>query len=264
LHKIARLRLQNSVNVSSGVRGVLARGLRLALALGLLGVAAVTPAVGQEVDPFEVLRAGDYSEVVGGDPSTGIVALTFDAGGVAGPAAERNLQILRERGLRVTFFLSGQWVDHYPNLAQQVAWDGHELANHSYTHSDFVPLSDAQVVWELDYTDHVVYQLVGSHTRPYFRPPFGSRNARVLRLAHASGFRSIYWSLDSGDWLERVTPGQVADRVLCFGGSGDIVVMHIASDATAASLPTILDGLAARGLRVGTVSEALGLVSSAT
>jgi len=219
--------------------------------LGLLMVAAVTaPVSAQDID---------YSEVVHGDPETGIVALTFDAGTEGGGSAPQVLEILRDRGIHVTFFLSGHWVDHNPELAQQIVVDGHEVANHSYDHPDLTHLSDDQIVWELDYTDQVVSDFMGTHTRPYFRPPFGARNRRVLDVAAASGFRSIYWSLDSGDWLPRATAAGVADKILRYAGPGDIVVEHVGSDATAAALPVVLDELAQRGLRVGTVSEVLGL-----
>ena len=201
----------------------------------------------------------DYSEVVHGDPATGVVALTFDAGTVGGGSAPEILEILRERGLRVTFFLSGHWVDHNPELAQQIVDDGHEIANHSYDHPDLTRLSDEQIVWELDYTDQVVSDVMGAHTRPYFRPPFGARNRRVLDVAAASGFRSIYWSLDSGDWLPRATAGGVAGRILRFAAPGDIVVEHVGSAASAGALPVILDDFAQRGWRIGTVSEVLGL-----
>ena len=88
-----------------------------------------------------------WDEVTGGDPNSGMVALTFDAGGVAGPAAAV-FDTLRSRGLRVTVFLTGQWVESYPELARQVADDGHELANHSYYHPDLTTLSNDQVLWE--------------------------------------------------------------------------------------------------------------------
>jgi peptidoglycan/xylan/chitin deacetylase (PgdA/CDA1 family) len=201
----------------------------------------------------------DYSEAVHGDPATGVIALTFDAGTEGGGAAQQVLDILRERGLHVTFFLSGHWVDHNPELAQQIVADGHEVANHSYDHPDLTHLSDDQIVWELDYTDQVVSDYMDTHTRPYFRPPFGARNRRVLDVAAASGFRSIYWSLDSGDWLPRATAGGVADKILRYAQPGDIVVEHVGSDATAGALPTVLDDFAERGLKVGTVSEVLGL-----
>jgi peptidoglycan/xylan/chitin deacetylase (PgdA/CDA1 family) len=201
----------------------------------------------------------DWSEVSHGDPSTGIVALTFDAGTEGGGSAPEVLQILRDRGLHVTFFLSGHWVDHNPELAQQIVADGHEIANHSYDHPDLTHLTDDQIVWELDYTDQVVSDVVGTHTRPFFRPPFGARNRHVLDVAAASGFRSIYWSIDSGDWLPRATPGAVVDKILRYAAPGDIVVEHVGSNATAAALPIVLDDFAQRGLQVGTVSQVMGL-----
>lgn len=207
----------------------------------------------------QVRAQDDYSEVAHGDPSTGIVALTFDAGTEDGGAGAQILDILRERGLHVTFFLSGHWVDHNPDLARQILADGHELANHSYSHPDLTHLSDDQIVYELDYTDQVVWDTVGVHTRPYFRPPFGARNRRVLDVAAASGFRSIYWSLDSGDWLPRASAGAVADKILRYAAPGDIVVEHVGAQASAEALPVILDEFAQRGWRVGTVSEVLGL-----
>lgn len=204
-------------------------------------------------------REEDWSEIVSGDPTTGLVALTFDAGAEAGAAAPQVIQILRERQLQVTFFLSGNWVSKYPQLAEQIKEDGHEIANHSLTHPDLTKLADNQIVFELDYTDQVVWDTVGVHTRPYFRPPFGARNPRVLQVAASSGFRSVFWTLDSGDWLARATPGAVAEKVLRFAQPGDIVVEHVASQATADALPTILDVFEERGWKVGTVSEVLGL-----
>jgi peptidoglycan/xylan/chitin deacetylase (PgdA/CDA1 family) len=209
--------------------------------------------------PAAAQQEQDYSEVVHGDPATGYVALTFDAGTEGGGSAPQVLEILREHGLHVTVFLSGHWVDHNPDLALQIVADGHEVANHSYDHPDLTHLSDDQIVWELDYTDQVVSDYMGTHTRPYFRPPFGARNRHVLDIAAATGFRSIYWSIDSGDWLARATAGAVADKILRYAEPGDIVVEHLASDATAGALPTVLDDFAQRGLRVGTVSEVLGL-----
>jgi peptidoglycan/xylan/chitin deacetylase (PgdA/CDA1 family) len=222
--------------------------------VALFALAAAVLAV-----PARAQEDADYSEVVHGDPATGIVALTFDAGTEGGGAAPQILDILRENGLHVTFFLSGHWVDHNPDLARQIVQDGHEIANHSYDHPDLTHLADNQVVWELDYTDQVVSDIMGTHTRPYFRAPFGARDQRVLDLAAASGFRSIYWSIDSGDWLPRATPAAVITKILRYAGPGDVVVEHVGSFASAEALPVVLDDFAQRGLRVGTVSELLGI-----
>lgn len=199
-----------------------------------------------------------WDEISGGDPSSDMVALTFDAGSVDGPASSI-LETLRARGLRLTFFLTGQWVESYPDLARQVAEDGHELANHTYFHPDLTRLSTDQIIWEFDYTDGIITSQLGRSSRPWFRPPFGARNQRVLDIARDLGFRSIYWTLDSGDWRSNATAAVVLNRVLRNVGAGDIVVHHVAADATAEALPDIVDTLQGRGLRIVTVTELLGL-----
>jgi peptidoglycan/xylan/chitin deacetylase (PgdA/CDA1 family) len=205
---------------------------------------------------------GVWDEISGGDPSSDMVALTFDAGGVDGPAG-RILDTLRDHGLKVTFFLTGQWVESYPALARQVADDGHELANHTYFHPDLTTLSNSQIIWEFDYTEGIIQANLGRSSKPWFRPPFGARNQRVLDLARQLGLRSIYWTLDSGDWRANATGAAVLARVMRSIEPGDIVVHHVAADATAEVLPQIIDGIRARGWRIVTVSELLGMPPNA-
>lgn len=199
----------------------------------------------------------DWSEIVRGDPNTNVVALTFDAGGPVEPAL-RVLDALKERGVHATFFLSGEWIEAHPEMGARIVQDGHELANHSYTHRDFTTLSSDEIVWELVHTDDIVFAATGRHTQPYVRMPFGARNQRVLEAAARAGFRSVYWTLDATDWRPEVSAERVRNRVLVFAGPGDIVVQHSSTESTATALPAILDELLARGLRIGTVSDVLG------
>ena len=107
-----------------------------------------------------------------------------------------------------------------------------------------------------------MFGVTGRHTFPYARMPFGARNARVLEAAQSAGFRSVYWTLDSTDWRNEATPERVQTRVLRFVQPGDIVVQHSSTEATAASLGAIVDDLQARGWRIGTLSEVLGVATS--
>jgi peptidoglycan/xylan/chitin deacetylase (PgdA/CDA1 family) len=227
------------------IMGRLTAVLALAMSASFFGAA---PATSQAI----------WDEISGGNPNGDMLALTFDAGSVDGPVFSI-LDTLRSRDVRVTFFLTGQWVQSYPAAAQQVAADGHELANHTYYHPDLTRLSTSQIVWELDYTNGIIEADLGRTSRPWFRPPFGARNQRVLDIARDLGFRSIYWTLDSFDWMNTATPAGVLTRVLGNVGPGDIVVHHVAAYPTAEALPSILDGIHARGLRVVTVSELLGV-----
>ncbi|MCC7106207.1 MAG: polysaccharide deacetylase family protein [Chloroflexi bacterium] len=208
--------------------------------------------------PAPVAAQTGWDEVSEGDLQSGMVALTFDAGSDDSAAASI-LDTLQAHHLHVTMFLTGQWAESYPDLTKRVAADGHELANHSYYHPDFTALSKDQILWELDYTDGIVKSLTGQSTKPWFRPPFGARNQRVLDVARELGFRSVYWTVDSGDWRTNATPAGVQSHVLRHVGGGAIVVHHLAAGATAQALPTIVEGIQAQGLRIVTVSELLGM-----
>lgn len=197
-----------------------------------------------------------------GNPTQPRVALTFDAGASAAPTAKL-LAALRERGIRVTFFLTGEWMQDNPELLKQIVADGHEIANHSFSHPDFTKLDDATIGRELDATEQIAQHVGGVSTRPYFRPPFGAYNKHILDLAIEAGYLPIAWTFDSLDSVgPPKSPQFLIDRVTThLSGAqlnGAIILMHVGSDATAQAVPTILDRFAAQGVKVTTISEVLG------
>lgn len=186
-----------------------------------------------------------------------MVALTLDSGGVAGATA-RVLDVLRERRLQVTIFVTGEFTDKYPDLVKRMAQDGHQISNHSYSHRDFTTLTNNQILEEMQTAEAAILRVTGRTSKPYMRMPFGARNSRVNETVSGAGYRSIYWTLDSGDWREGATAAGVAQRVLGNVGPGYIVVHHTAADQTADALPEIIKGIQAKGLSIVTVSRLLG------
>ncbi len=188
------------------------------------------------------------------------IALTFDAG-ASGEPMPRILATLRERGIHITMFITGQFAEKYPDYVRQAAQDGHEIANHTYSHPDMRKLTDQQIVDELSRADAIISGLTGRTTKPYWRPPFGARDSRVLNVAAAQGYRSIYWTLDSLDSVgQPKTPDFIFNRVTNTPGinlDGAIILQHFGSDASADALPRILDRLDEMGLKVVTISELL-------
>lgn len=195
-------------------------------------------------------------EIIRGNPDDPRVALTFDCGSVAGASA-RILDTLKEHGLRATFFMTGQYTERYPGLVGRMVADGHEFANHSYGHPDFTKLSDEAILAELGRTDDLVRAFSGSSTKPWMRMPFGARNGRVMDVVSGAGYASVFWTLDSGDWLAEATVASVGSRVLGGIKNGAIVVHHCAAEQTAGALPAILAGFTERGLEPVTLRELL-------
>ncbi|MCS6841761.1 MAG: polysaccharide deacetylase family protein [Roseiflexus sp.] len=206
--------------------------------------------------------AGDALLVRRGGTERPWIALTFDAGAGAAPTP-RILEALRKRGITITFFLTGRWMRANPDLVRRMVADGHELANHTTNHPDLTTLDDDAIRRELNETEEILQEIApGATTRPFFRPPYGAYNERVLRVALSEGYLPVYWTLDSLDSVgEPKTPEFLVERVTRKLSPEDlrgaIILAHCGSEATADALPTILDRFAAMGFEVRRLSDVL-------
>jgi peptidoglycan/xylan/chitin deacetylase (PgdA/CDA1 family) len=226
----------------------------------IAAVGAIPPPAADWVEPsFPPRRIVTdlRTEVARGDPSLPLIALTFDAGADRG-ASVQLLDVLQSKNVRATFFVTGQFADRYPDIIQRIAADGHELANHSYTHPDFAHLSEAQMRSEIRRATESIETTSGMKVAPLWRAPFGSRNARILEIVEEEGFRPIYWTFDSGDWIDGATTQGVLSTDLRLAVNGAIVVHHVQPRPTAEAMPTVIDTLRERGYELVTVSELLG------
>jgi peptidoglycan-N-acetylmuramic acid deacetylase len=190
------------------------------------------------------------------------IALTLDAGASAAPTP-RMLKALRERHITITFFLTGKWIKDNPELARQIAADGHEIANHTFTHPDLTRLGSTALRKELSDTEELLKETAGVSSRPLFRPPYGAYDEQVLRDVVDQGYLPIYWTLDSLDSVgEPKTPAFLLERVTRKLTPkqlrGAIILAHCGSEATADALPQILDRFSEMGFEVKKVSEVLG------
>lgn len=191
------------------------------------------------------------------------VALTLDAGAGSEPVVSI-LKTLRERNVHLTFFLTGKWIRDNPDLTRQMIADGHEIANHTMNHPDLRTVDDQAIRDELAQTEAELHAVAGDSAtlRPFFRPPYGAYDTRVLKVVEAEGYMPIYWTLDSLDsvgkpktpqfLLERVTSKLSPEQL-----RGAIILAHCGSAPTAEALPAILDRFAEMGFQVKKLSEVL-------
>jgi peptidoglycan/xylan/chitin deacetylase (PgdA/CDA1 family) len=193
-------------------------------------------------------------------PGNHRIALTFDAG-ASGETIPTILNALRQRNIHITMFITGKFAEQYPEGIRQMVADGHEIANHTYSHLDSLTIGDDQLAEELAHTESIIQGLTGVSTKPYWRPPYGSRNNHVLNVAVSQGYRSIYWTLDSLDSVgQPKTPDFIFNRATNTPGvnlDGAIILQHFGSEASAEALPRELDRLQELGLQVVTISQLL-------
>ncbi len=210
----------------------------------------------RSIDRQALVAGLGWGEVARGNTAVPRIAITFDAGSEAGPTPAI-LDILQGAGLHCTFFLSGQFVADYPELVTRIVADGHEIANHSYSHPDFTTITAADAHSQLARTDAAITALTGASSKPYFRFPYGRRNNAMVDLVNADGYMSVMWTVDAYDWEPSRTPQQIYSRVMGGIGPGAIVLMHCSSPQEVEILPVIISDLQAGGYQLVTVSEAL-------
>ncbi|MBC8088910.1 MAG: polysaccharide deacetylase family protein [Phycisphaerae bacterium] len=191
------------------------------------------------------------------------VALTFDDGPDPRwtPAV---LDLLDARGQRATFFVIGMKAERNAALLRDIAERGHEIANHSWSHSNFTPfMSPRTMADELLRTNAVIEHATGRRPR-WFRPPVGLLSPRVVAGAARAEMELVCWSATARDGVEHTTIDEGFDRLAPALVPGAILVMHdarISGDGEPAALQILrrlLDRMDMAGLRSVTVSELCG------
>src|SRR4029450_2223089 len=136
----------------------------------------------------------------------------------------------------------------------RAAREGHEIANHSWSHPNLAKMSDEGVRRQLRQTDEAIKNATG--TRPtLLRPPYGSITEREKRWIHDEfGYQIVLWDVDPYDWKR---PGQAAvrNRILQETRPGPIVLSHDIPPGTIDAIPSTFDALQAKGFKFVTVSE---------
>lgn len=220
-----------------------------------LAIQAVDRAWALLARPNDLLSHGEASD-------SNKLALSFDDGPSAANTAHV-LDLLEEHGARGTFFVVGSRIAGHEGLLQRASNSGHELANHTYSHTHTVRLSTEELRRELSRTQCVIRNVVGDAASPSLlvRPPFGKDRRRITKLARELGLLTIMWSIDSGDTRGFETR-RVIETVVRRARAGAIVLMHdggFRRDTTLDALGSLLPKLRASGFDLTTVSDVLGL-----
>lgn len=188
-----------------------------------------------------------------------LIALTFDDGpySVATPLL---LDVLRDLNVKATFFYIGRDAEQWPELTWRTSMEGHEIADHTYSHPNLAALPPAQVAMEITKGAKVLHRY---STDPgidrLFRPPHGRFTEETLRVAQKLHYHTILWNDDPGDW-RTLTAAHLADHIEAHASAPDIVLLHSGRLATIAMLPELIRRFRAAGYTFVTVSQLLGEV----
>ena len=199
-------------------------------------------------------------------PQTGLpgegkyIAWTVDDG--ADPEVVRAYaEFARRTGTRLTFFINGQYPafkQHRDLLLPLVKSGQLQIANHTYSHAALTSLTDEQIVHELTRNDEEIVRLFGVSSKPYFRPPYGYYDERVLAAAASCGFtRPVLWYGSLAD-SSNISSAEVYAYAEKYALAQHIVIGHLNYRGVVSELDRIRALLDRRGLTTVTIRDYYG------
>jgi peptidoglycan/xylan/chitin deacetylase (PgdA/CDA1 family) len=205
--------------------------------------------------PIGCIPAGP-AYITNGSRAKKVVALTFDDGPSTYTPAF--LDVLRQKGVKGTFFMIGQQVAPNASVVRRMLAEGHELADHTWSHPN-VSAGGAFASSQISSTANAIHAASGFKPCA-FRAPGGAVSSGLTNVARGLGFTTVQWDVDPQDWR---IPGTDAiySRIVGAAHSGSIILMHDGGgnrSQTLAALPRVIDTLRARGYGFVTIDELTG------
>lgn len=180
-------------------------------------------------------------------------AITFDCAWGADDIPEI-LNTLKEADIKATFFAVGQWAEKYPDSIRAIAADGHDVANHSYSHLRMGSIDRDRIISEIQECNNLLEKLSGKKC-DLFRAPYGDYNNSTIIEARKLGCYTIQWNVDSLDWKPGITRDEILRRIDKNIKPGSILLFHNDTPLTAKLLPDIISELRDKGYSFVPVSE---------
>jgi peptidoglycan/xylan/chitin deacetylase (PgdA/CDA1 family) len=231
------------------------------------GAAAAAGAAGAAAAGYWLCMSS-YSQALGYFPYRGqapgkVIALTFDDGPNE-PYTSDIAGMLRDRGIRATFFQVGRAVLRYPEVTRRLAADGHVIANHGFTHQFPVYLRRDTLAADVRLAQEA---LATAGIRPaLYRPPWLLRIPGMSAVLREHGLQAISGEFCHPLEVFQPSPQVIANGVLRKARPGSVIIFHDGWDghegyrgSTAAAAAIVADRLAGEGYRFVTVDELLGL-----
>lgn len=182
------------------------------------------------------------------------ISLSFDAAW-GNEDTGKILEVLKKHNVKVTFFMTGGWVEKYPDDVRAIAAAGHDLGNHSENHKQMSQLNAEQCKEELMKVHEKVKILTGKEMK-LFRPPYGDYNDNLIETASACGYHVIQWDVDSLDWKD-YSASTIIDKVCNHKhlGNGSIILCHNGAKHTAEALDEMITTLKKKGFELVPISQ---------
>jgi peptidoglycan-N-acetylmuramic acid deacetylase len=178
------------------------------------------------------------------------IYLTFDEGYEQGfsPAI---LDTLRSKNAKATFFITYDYAKAEPELVSRMINEGHEVANHSWSHPSFPRLTDEQIAEEIMKLHDYMKENFDYKMR-LIRFPMGEFSERVLSVTNGLGYKSVFWSFAYVDWdvNSQPNPKEAFNRIAAASHPGAVILLHAVSSTNAEILGDLVEHWRDMGLEL--------------
>jgi peptidoglycan/xylan/chitin deacetylase (PgdA/CDA1 family) len=193
------------------------------------------------------------------DTKRKVVALTFDDGPNP-PYTDRILSILRDYSAKATFFVLGKRLEEHPATGQRMVDEGHEIANHSYSHK-YLLLRPPRTIREEILRAEAAIRKIAPESSTLFRPPFGKKLLYLTWFLKKMGKTTIMCDVDAGsaEFVSR-NPWEITEIILGKVRPGSIIMLHDGGDDkrhVVEAVQLLAAELTSRGYQMTSVSELL-------
>jgi peptidoglycan/xylan/chitin deacetylase (PgdA/CDA1 family) len=180
----------------------------------------------------------------------GEVVLTFDDGPLR-PHTQEILAALAVHCTKATFFMVGRRALADPELAREVARQGHTVGTHTWSHRNMSTLTLPHALAEIDLGVSAVRKAVGAPIAPFFRFPYLVHDEAMLAHLTARSLAAFSIDIDPFDYRTQDPSRVVRDVVRRVSANRKgIILLHDVEPSTARGLKIMLDELQARGIRI--------------
>lgn len=183
-----------------------------------------------------------------------IVCFSFDDGG---QRMRKVMDMANKRGIKMTFFPTGNAINADPKLYKDMFEAGHEIGNHTQSHADLTTLTEKGIESQIMHAREALWNAVGKEvSQDLVRPPFGAMNSNLVIAAKKLGYGIVMWNVTSAGTSRYATVDSIKKRVEGSLRNGVIVLEHPTLFDTTA-FPVILDYALSKGFKPQTISEGL-------
>jgi len=222
---------------------------------GLFKAAALAGASALDLSAIPAAEAAG-ADISHGPRNVAKVALTFHGAG-APDFADPLLKLFRSTNTSVSIFAVGTWLVSEPAIASRILSEGHDLGNHTMTHTQMKTISAKRVDAEISQCAAELKKLIGNHGA-WFRPSgtqFSTPLIRAAAIKYGYG-QCISYEVDSKDFQDP-SKKSVISNVMSNVKNGSIISLHLGHKVTLDAMPTLLENLHTKGFTPVTLTELL-------